>query len=232
MAGGVTLGTFIPVESLPPGDTTFTFSLADEVSFSFTLPVLGGTDVAIGGTVIASDFAITLEEFRAGRSSLLAYLSLEALQGAPEGEAWAPIGHLEIDGRRINLSAVRDDEDGRLIASAVEGVENADGTWKLVIDELVGHNGQMAGQRADQSQWSMGLRVRGGRQLGGVQLFEAEAEGVTGETVGSNRSIASGVVPRARNGRRSLAGQRHPSRPKAVVHRSHRCTTVCGSSEQ
>lgn len=143
--GGVTLGTFLPVESLPAGDTTFTFSLADEVSFTFTLPVLGGTDVAIGGTVIASDFAITLEEFRAGRSSLLAYLSLEALQGAPDGEAWAPIGHLEIDGRSINLSAIRDDEDGRLIASAVEGVENADGTWRLVIDELVGHNGQWPG---------------------------------------------------------------------------------------
>jgi hypothetical protein len=140
--GGVTLGTFLPTEPLPAGDIVFTLSLADGVSFNFTLPVTGGTEVAIGGTVIASDFAVTLEEFRAGRSSLLAYLSLEALQGAPDGEAWTPIGHLEIDGRRINLSAIRDDQDGRLIASAVEGVENSAGTWKVVIDELVGHNAQ------------------------------------------------------------------------------------------
>lgn len=163
VAGGVTLGTFLPVESLPAGDTMFTFSLADEVSFTFTLPVIGGSDVAIGGTVIASDFAVTLEEFRAGRSSLLAYLSLEALQGAPDGEAWSPIGHLEFDGRRINLSAIRDDEDGRLIASAVEGVENATGTWKVVIDELVGHNGQ----------WPANEQIR----VSGPWVFEFEVPG-------------------------------------------------------
>lgn len=139
--GGATISTFVPVEALPAGETTFTFTLADQVTFTFTLPVVGGTDVRIGGTVIASDVAVTLREFRAGRTSLLAELSLELLQGAPDGESWVPIGHVEFGGRRMDLPAVREGEDGALLATAVEGVENAEGTWRVVIDELVGHDG-------------------------------------------------------------------------------------------
>jgi hypothetical protein len=140
--GGVTIGTFQPLDPLPAGDTEFTLWLADDVSFTFTLAVEGGTQTVIGVAANASAFDVTLVEFRAGRSSLLVYLSIEALPEAPQGEAWTPIGHLEFGGRSISLAAIRDGEDGTLIASAVEGFDDPAGDWKLVIDELVGHNGQ------------------------------------------------------------------------------------------
>jgi len=140
--GSVTLGTFRPVEPLPVGETEFTLSFGNDVAFTFSLPVHGGATVAVGGTSVASDFAITLEEFTATPTTLLATLSLDAREGAPDGESWTPIGHLEFDGRSINLAAIRDREDGSIVGAAVEGVAEPAGPWKLVIDELVGHNGQ------------------------------------------------------------------------------------------
>lgn len=161
--GGVTLGTFQPVDPLPAGETQFTLSLADDVSFTFTLAVEGGTQVSIGGVAMASDFAITLDELRASRTSLLVYLSIEALPGALQGEAWTPIGHLEFGGRSIDLAAIRDSEDGTLIASAVEGIDEPAGDWKLVIDELVGHNGR----------WPENEQIR----ISGPWIFEFEVPG-------------------------------------------------------
>jgi hypothetical protein len=140
--GGITLATFEPLQPLPDGGTEFTLSFGDTATFTFTLPVHGGTQLAIGATSSASNFAITLDEFRTSPTNLLSYVSLERLPGAPSGEAWAPIGHLEFNGRRISLSSMRDDETGHLVISAVEGVDDPAGHWRLVFDELVGHNGQ------------------------------------------------------------------------------------------
>jgi hypothetical protein len=143
------------------------------------LAVAGGTQAAIGGVAIASDVAVTLDEFRASGSSLLAYLSIEVLPEAPQGEAWTPIGHLEFDGRRIDLAAVRDGEDGTLIASAVEGLDDPAGDWKLVIDELVGHNGQ----------WPENEQIR----ISGPWVFEFEVPGGWTELV----SVQSGSAEQA-----------------------------------
>lgn len=142
ISGGVTLGTFRPAEPLPSGETEFTLSFGNDATFTFILPVHGGAAVAIGSRSVASGFAITLDEFTASPTTLLTTLSIDAQEGAPNGESWAPIGYLEFDGRRINLAAIRDDEDGKIVGAAVEGVADPAGPWKLVIDELVGHNGR------------------------------------------------------------------------------------------
>lgn len=139
---GITIAAFDAVDALPGGAMEFKLSLADDVEFKFSLPVEGGSQIAIGGTTTASEFAITLDEFRAGRTSLLAYVTLDPLEGAPNGEAWTTVGHIEFEGESINAGGGRVAEDGRLIISTVQGVDDASGHWSLVIDELVGHDGQ------------------------------------------------------------------------------------------
>lgn len=139
--GTVNVMTFLPLEALTASENEFTLQFPDGVSFAFSLPVTAGTVASLDGAATAADFTLHVSEFRATPTGLGVYLSIDALPGAPVGETWVVIGHLEHDGQSFPISWVQDLEDGRQLASVVSGIEDAAGRWTLTVDELVGHNG-------------------------------------------------------------------------------------------
>jgi hypothetical protein len=110
-------------------------------TFDFELDVDGGATMT--PNVSAEVDGVTIRVSRVIATSSI--LRVEArVEGAPKGDAWAPVGSISHAGRTARFVASRWEDDGTVVLFTERGLGEGRGDWSITFDELVG-NSRLAG---------------------------------------------------------------------------------------
>jgi hypothetical protein len=110
-------------------------------TFEFVLDVDGGTTMTPDATAEVDGVTVRVSRVIAAPS----IVRVEAkIDGAPEGDSWAPVGSVSHAGRTARFVASRVEEDGTVVLFTERGLGEGRGHWSITFDELVG-NSRIAG---------------------------------------------------------------------------------------
>jgi hypothetical protein len=110
-------------------------------TFEFELDVDGGTTITPDVSTEVNDVTVRVPRVIAASD----IIRVEArIDGAPEDDAWAPIGSITHGGRTARFIASSFEDDGTVVLFTERGLGEGRGNWSITFDELVG-NERLAG---------------------------------------------------------------------------------------
>jgi hypothetical protein len=111
-------------------------------TFEFELDVDGGT--AMTPEVSAEVDGVTVHVARVIAASGIVRVEAR-VEGAPDGDDWAPIGRISHDGRTAPFVVSSYEDDGTVVMFTDGGVGEGAGEWTIALDEVIGADGRLAG---------------------------------------------------------------------------------------